>query len=233
MHHYNIVAMIPARLGSKRIPLKNIRYIGDKPLIQYPIDLCINSGLFDDVWVNTENKELGKIAGTMGAVFHERPENLAGENATNRDFVYEFLKNHECDYVVMVNTTSPLLRQDTMNGFLNFIQNNDFDTVLSVVSEKEETFFMDKPLNFKLEEKVNSQLLPATEKIVWAMTAWKRESFIHLQENNINPVFGGKLGKFQIPKDEACDLDTEEDWRIAEGILLSREIKKEARFLSI
>lgn len=233
MNNKEIIAMIPARLGSKRIPKKNIRYMADKPLIQYPIDLCINSNLFESIWVNTENEALGKIAEEMGAQFHRRPEQLAGDTATNRDFVYEFLKEHECSYIVMVNTTSPLLRQETMNGFLSFVRNNDYDTVLSVVSEKEETFYMDKPLNFKLEEKINSQFLPETEKIVWAMTAWKRETFLRLQEEGTNPVFGGKLGKYTIPKDEACDLDTEEDWRIAEGILLSRENNREARYLSI
>lgn len=234
MKDYKMVAMIPARLGSKRIPKKNIRYMGDKPLIQYPIDLALKSGAFESIWVNTESKELGKIIETMGAQFHERPEELAGDTATNRDFTYEFLEKHPCDYVVMVNTTSPLLRQETLNRFMEFVAENDFDTVLSVISEKEETFFQDRPLNFSLQEKVNSQLLEPIEKIVWAMTAWKRETFMSLQEEGKNPVFGGRLGKFAVPKDESCDLDTEEDWRIAEGILLSRSLaKKKERYISL
>lgn len=234
MMNYKMVAMIPARLGSKRIPKKNIRYMGDKPLIQYPIDLAIKSKAFESVWVNTESKELGRIIQTMGAQFHERPEELAGDTATNREFTYEFLTKHPCDYVVMVNTTSPLLRQETLNRFTEFVAENDFDTVLSVVSEKEETFYQDKPLNFSLQEKVNSQLLEPVEKIVWAMTAWKRETFMRLQEEGKNPVFGGTLGKFAVPKDESCDLDTEEDWRIAEGILLSRTLaKQKERYVSL
>lgn len=227
------IAMIPARLGSKRIPKKNIRYMLDKPLIQYPIDLVKQSSCFDSVWVNTECEELGKIVQTLGASFHKRPAELATDTATNRDFTYEFLKNHECDYVIMVNTTSPLLRQDTMNRFMEFVEANDFDTVMSVVVEKEETFFKGEPLNFSLDKKVNSQLLEPTEAIVWALTAWKRSSFIEMQEAGINPIFGGKLGRFAIPKDEACDLDTEEDWNIAEGILTARDRKSEKRYLEI
>lgn len=234
MKDCKIVAMIPARLGSKRIPKKNIRYMGDKPLIQYPIDLALKSGAFESVWVNTESKELGKIIQIMGAQFHERPEELAGDTATNREFTYEFLAKHPCDYVVMVNTTSPLLRQETLNRFVEYVAENDFDTILSVVSEKEETFYQDRPLNFSLQEKVNSQILEPVEKIVWAMTAWKRETFMGLQEEGKNPVFGGKLGKYAVPKDESCDLDTEEDWRIAEGILLSRSLTKEKeRYVSL
>lgn len=174
--------------------------MGDKALIQYPIDLALKSGAFESVWVNTESKELGKVIQTMGAQFHERPKELAGDTATNREFTYEFLEKHPCDYVVMVNTTSPLLRQETLDKFMEYVKENDFDTVLSVVSEKEETFYQDKPLNFSLQEKVNSQLLEPVEKIVWAMTAWKRKTFMRLQEEGKNPVFGGKIGKFAIPK---------------------------------
>ena len=217
------IAMIPARLGSKRIPRKNIRYMLDKPLIQYPIDLVLQSDRFDSVWVNTESNELGKAAQLLGAKFHERPAELATDTATNRDITYEFMKKHECDYVIMV----------TMNRFLDYIDENDFDTVLSVVAEKEETFFKGKPLNFSLEEKINSQLLEPTEAVVWALTAWKRSTFIAMQEQGRNPVFGGKLGTFAIPKDESCDLDTEEDWNIAEGILRARQNIQEKRFMEI
>lgn len=214
--------MIPARLGSKRIPKKNIRYMIDKPLIQYPIDLCVNSNLFEGVWVNTEYAAIAPVIEKMGASFHERPKELATDTATNRQFTYEFLKRHDCDYVIMVNPTSPLLREKTLLEFADFIQKGEYDTVLSVVSEKSETFFRGTPLNFSLEEKVNSQLLEPVDKIVWALTAWKRETFINLEDSGKNPVFGGKVAIFSIPKDESCDLDTPEDWNIAEGILNAR-----------
>lgn len=225
--------MIPARLGSKRIPKKNIRYMGDKPLIQYPIDLALQSNRFDSVWINTESKELGQIIEKLGAKFHERPEELASDTATNRDFTYEFLQKHECDYVIMVNATSPLLRQETLDAFINYVEANEFDTVLSVIAEKEETFYRGKPLNFSYAEKINSQLLEPVETICWALTAWKRETFMKLQEQGINPVFGGNVGRFAIPKDESCDLDTLEDWNIAEGIINSRINKFEERYIEL
>lgn len=227
------VAMIPARLGSKRISKKNIRYMGDKPLIEYPIRLALASRRFDSVWVNTESKELGKCIERLGAEFHQRPIALAGDNATNRDFTYEFMQRHECDYVIMINPTSPLLRQNTLNNFMEYVEVHDFDTVLSVIEAREETFYQGKPLNFSLAEKVNSQLLEPTESICWALTAWKRSTFMGLQEQGINPVFGGYIGRFAIPKDESCDLDTPEDWNIAEGILNSRINKFEERYMDL
>lgn len=227
------IAMIPARLGSKRIPKKNIRYMGDKPLIEYPIRLALASECFDSVWVNTESEELGKCIERLGAKFHQRPIALAGDNATNREFTYEFMQRHECNYVIMINPTSPLLRQNTLNNFMEYVEVHDFDTVLSVIEAREETFYQGKPLNFSLAEKINSQLLEPTESICWALTAWKRSMFMELQEQGINPVFGGSIGRFAIPKDESCDLDTPEDWNIAEGILNSRINKFEERYMDL
>lgn len=218
------IAMIPARLGSKRIPKKNIRYMLDKPLIQYPIELALGSRRFKSIWINTESIELGSVAKKMGVGFHQRPKELSSDTATNREFTYEFLQKHICDYVIMINPTSPLLCTDTLNSFLDFVDNNDFDTVLSVVSEKTETFYKGKPVNFPLSEKINSQLLDSVERVVWSLTAWKRDLFIESQEKGENPIFGGNVGLFSIPKDESCDLDTLEDWRIAEGMLTARTL---------
>lgn len=120
-----------------------------------------------------------------------------------------------------------------MSQFIDFVENYDFDTVLSVIAEKEEIFFKGKPLNFTFNKKVNSQLLEPIEKVCWALTAWKKETFMKLQERGENPVFGGLIGKFLIPKDESCDLDTIEDWNIAEGIIASRINQFEERYIEI
>lgn len=224
----NIIAMIPARLSSKRIPQKNIRYMGDKPLIQYPIDLAVSSGLFQSVWVTTESSGLQPFVEKCGAQFHQRPAELSTDTATNSNFTYEFMQKHMCDFIVMVNTTSPLLRAATLQSFVAKVETNAYDTVMSVVAEQAESFYKGEPLNFSLQKKVNSQQLEPVEKIVWALTAWRRETFLQLCDEGKEPVFGGKLGRFAIPKDEACDLDTPEDWRIAEGILQARKLQENA-----
>ncbi len=225
------VAMIPARLGSQRIPKKNLRYLGDKPLIQYPIDLAKKSSAFTSIWVNTESELLGNFAVSQGVNFHKRPSELASNTATNREFTYEFLLKHDCDYVVMINPTSPILKQETLAKFIEFLEDNDFDTVMSVVSEKTEAFYLNKPINFDLSEKINSQFIDPVSRIVWALTAWKRDNFLALQANGENPIFSGNLGIFEIPKDESCDLDTPEDWVIAEGLIRAQHLADEPKFL--
>ncbi|MDL2307132.1 SIS domain-containing protein [Desulfovibrio sp. OttesenSCG-928-C06] len=233
MREPKLIAMIPARMGSKRIPQKNIRYIDGKPLIAHAIELAMNSGCFDSVWVNSEDRVLGDLAISLGANFHERPQDLATDLATNREFTTEFLEKHDCDYVVMVNTTSPTLRMETLQAFCAFVRQGHYDTILTSVAEQAETFYEFKPLNFSLEEKVNSQLLTPVEKVVWAMTAWRKETFLEIQHAGKNPIYGGKLTTFKIPKDESCDLDTEEDWKIADGVLRSRSLRIAPQYYSI
>ena len=235
MNNPRTIAMTPARMGSKRIPKKNIRYLGDKPLIQYPIDFAKNSGAFESIWVNTESEELGHICEKLGINFYKRPAELANDTATNRDFMYDFLKKHECDYVIMMNPTSPALRQETVDAFIKYVKENDFDTVMSVVQVKAEAYYMGEGINFDGKDKIPSQYLEPVEEVMWAMTAWKRDTFIALEESGKCPIFGGKLGRFAIPKDESVDLDTDEDWRIAEGVMLARQklLTNEPRYLEI
>lgn len=218
-----IIAMIPARMGSKRIPKKNIRIMDGKPLIRHAIDVALDSDEFESIWVNSEEEKLGLIANEAGVGFHKRPVDLATDSATNREFTYEFLEAHPCDYVVMVNTTSPLLRAETVKRFCKMVKTGEYDTIMATVSEKAETFYQGQPLNFDTAEKVNSQVLPPVDKVVWALTAWKRELFMKMEESGQCAVYGGKMGTFAIPQDESCDLDTEEEWRIAEGIMESRK----------
>jgi len=218
----SLIAMIPARMGSVRIPRKNVRYLGGKPLLAHAVDLAVGSGLFDEVWVNTESELLGELGVSHGAMFHKRPERLATGDAKNHDFTYEFLKAHPCDYVVMVNTTSPLVRPGTLAKLVSLVKSGEFDTVLSVVEEQAESFFDESPVNFGLDEKINSQDIKPISKVIWALTAWRSQPFLELYEAGQTPTFGGKLGLFPIPKDESCDLDTPEDWAIAEGMLLAR-----------
>ena len=227
MGRIKCVAMIPARMGSKRIPKKNIRLLRGKPLINYAIDLANQSQRFDEIWVNSESDLLNELAIGSGVKFHKRPVELSSDDATNKDFTTEFLEKHECEFLIMVNPTSPLLRVETVRCFYDLVVDNDYDTVLSVHDEYAEVFYDGRPLNFSCEKKINSQNLSPVQKVVWALTAWRRSTFMKAVRERHCGTFAGKIGLFPIPKDESCDLDTLEDWAIAEGMLIARSLKKE------
>jgi CMP-N-acetylneuraminic acid synthetase len=220
-----LIAMIPARMGSKRLPKKNIRLLQGKPLIQYAIENTLNARCFDEIWVNSESNLIGKLAMEFGVSFHKRPSELASDTTTNQDFILEFLRDHECDYVVMVNPTSPLLQPKTIQYFCEYVKYKEFDTVMSMLKEQAECFFQGKPVNFSTRMKTNSQDLVPVEKIAWALTAWRRVHFLKVADRGECSVFAGRLGLFTIPACEACDIDTQEEWDLAEAMLLFRSKK--------
>ena len=226
MPKFKLIAMLPARLGSKRVPQKNIRYLCGKPLIQYAIDIAKQANCFDEVWVNSESELLGRLARQSNINFHHRPSVLASDTATNQDFTYEFLQRHYCEYVIMLNPTSPLLRPETVQSFCSFVQDYAFDTVLSVLEEKAECFFSGQAINFSKDKKTNSQELEPIQKVVWSLTAWRRAHFLELAKRGECPIFAGKVGLFPIPHTEACDIDTQEDWNLAEAMLVSQSPEK-------
>ncbi|HHS94014.1 MAG TPA: cytidyltransferase, partial [Rhodobacterales bacterium] len=68
-----VIAMIPARMGSQRLPKKNLALLDGVPLIAHAIRKCRASGLFDEIWVNSEHPDFGDIARAEGVNFHQRP----------------------------------------------------------------------------------------------------------------------------------------------------------------
>ena len=85
----NIIALIPARSGSKRIPNKNIKYLNGHPLIAYSIISAIDSGIFDRIIVSTDSNDIAKISEYYGAeVPFIRPENISTDNSPDIDLVY-------------------------------------------------------------------------------------------------------------------------------------------------
>ena len=212
-----IIAMIPARLGSKRIPKKNLRILDDKPLIQHAIDLAKDSRAFDSIIVNSESDTIGDIALKNNIKFYKRPAEFSTDTATNNEFTADFLKNNDCDFVVMLNSTSPLLSPETVVQFVQFVKENNFDTILSVKKIQTEIIFQNRPLNFNYKKKINSQEIEPAYSLVWALTAWKKSSFLTYFNERKCGTFCGSVGHFAVPESEAYDIDTQEDWKLVEA----------------
>ena len=86
------ICVIPARGGSKRIPGKNIKLLGDKPLISYTIDAALNSEIFDQIYISTDDIDIIEYAKSKNVLIDERPKNLAGDTITQVQVINEFIK---------------------------------------------------------------------------------------------------------------------------------------------
>lgn len=207
--------MIPARLGSQRLKQKNLQQFNGEPLIVSAIRKAKDSCVFDEIWVNSEDKIFERIAHDEGVNFHKRPYHLADNNATSEDYVYEFFKAHECDYMVQLHSIAPLLRIDDLQNFVWKLQSANVDTLLSVEDVKIECAFKNNPINFSYDEKLNSQKLTPIQRITWSITGWKRDTYLSAYESEKCATYSGEIGYFSIDKLGAHIIKTQEDLNLA------------------
>jgi N-acylneuraminate cytidylyltransferase len=134
------IAIIPARGGSKRIPRKNIKDFFGKPVIAYPIELALKSGLFDCVMVSTEDEEIKGIAQDYGAeVPYLRNKKNATDSASTFDVLEEVIKWYDSngqkfDYACCIYPVTPLLRVEFLEIAFKKLINGKCDSVIPIAA---------------------------------------------------------------------------------------------------
>ena len=213
-----LIAMVPARMGSQRLARKNLATLAGVPLIVHAIRKCVASGAFDEVWVNSEHPDFGPIAEAEGARFHRRPEALGGNDATSEQFVREFLEAHPCDFVLQVHSIAPLLTGADLAAFVEVVRSDGYDAVMSVVDENLECLFRGAPVNFTFAEKQNSQDLDPVRRIVWAVTAWRRSTFLEAARAGGCATYAGRIGLSPVGRMAGHVIKTQPDLDLAAAL---------------
>lgn len=110
-----MVALIPARAGSKRVPGKNTRLLGGKPLIQWTIEAAKASGVFADIACSTEDGNTGYLAAELGARFIERPREMAGDTSPDIEWVRHTMGSYpDVEAFAILRPTSPFRTAGTI-----------------------------------------------------------------------------------------------------------------------
>lgn len=217
-----IVAMIPARLGSKRIKHKNLRLLDGKTLCHHVITKCQQSGIFDEIYINSESEIFHKLADECGVRFFKRSELLARDNITNDLFANDFLEHVQCDILIQVNPTSPFISVQEIKKFVNFMNEGNYDTLHSVKRERIEAIFKGKPLNFNpLKIMPKSQDLEPVFLFSSGIMGWKSQRHLENMKELGCATYGGKgkTGYFVLKGYSTVDIDEEEDFQLAEIIV--------------
>ena len=143
-----IVCMIPARLGSQRVKNKNLKLLGDKPLIKHIIHSAKQVKYFDNIYINSESNKFKKIAEEEKILFYKRKKFLASNKALNDDFTLDFLENIDCELLIQLLPTGPFLKSSTINNFIEYIIKNKIDTLISTKDVRIECIYKRKSINF-------------------------------------------------------------------------------------
>lgn len=215
-----ILAVIPARAGSKGIPNKNIRIIGGHPLIYYSIKNALESEYITDIIVSTDSDEVKIIANQMGVGVKSRDESLCRDDVTLDAVIADAVSNDtNWDYVVTMQPTSPVLKPETLDHAIQYAVEQDLDTVISAINQPHLSW---GEVNGKkvpnYEKRLNRQYLPACYMETGAFVISKAE--IITSETRI----GEKVDVFEISEKEAVDIDTFSDLIVAATYLESKSV---------
>lgn len=219
-----ILAVIPARGGSKGIPRKNIKPLAGKPLIAWTIEAALHAQGIDRVIVSTEDEEIALVAKQFGAeVPFMRPHTLAQDDTPGIAPVLHAIKQlPDYDWVLLLQPTSPLRSVEDIEGIIQFCRDEAAPSAVSVTQVSKHPFWMyqrdDQNRLHSLipnqPEITRRQDLPAAYTLNGALYLARTDWLIQNQG-----FIGSETLGYVMPEERSVDLDTPQDWRWVEFLI--------------
>ena len=209
-----VVSFVPIRLNSKRVLGKNLKMLGEKPLLCYILDTLVKVSRIDEVYVYCSDEKIVDYL-PEGVKFLKRPERLDSDETLGKEIYEEFTNTVDADVYVLAHTTSPFIKSETIDVALSKILDEGFDSAFS--AEKIQTFvwYKGKTLNYDLKNIPRTQTIEPVFVETSAFFIFKREIWkVHKQRIGFKPYIA------EVDKIEGVDIDYPEDFEFAEKILL-------------
>jgi N-acylneuraminate cytidylyltransferase len=223
-----VLAVIPARGGSKGIPRKNVRLLAGKPLIAHAIEAARGSRSIDRVVVSTDDTEIGRVAERFGAEVVWRPTEISGDTASSEAallFTLDFLESKEGyrpDILVFLQCTAPLTLAEDIDDTVAKLRESGADSAFSVTPCHRFLWRNDESgaaLGVNHDKSVRPRRQERTQEFEenGAVYALKVNGFKQCKHR-----FFGKTAMQVMPAERSIDLDTLLDFRLAEVLLEER-----------
>jgi len=217
-----ISAIIPARGGSKSIPLKNIKEIAGKPLIFWVIESALNCPLIDEVIVSTDSNMIRKKVKELKndkLKIIDRSKKTATDTASTESAMLEFAKSDDSfEYIILIQATSPLLQTEHLTGGIKKYFKNKCDALLSIVEQKR---FIWKVINGRAKPvSYNSLSYPRRQKREGFLV--ENGAFYITSRKNLLKTkcrVSGKICIYKMPEETYFEIDEPSDWIIMEKLL--------------
>ncbi len=217
------LAIILARGGSKRIPMKNIKDFCGKPIIAYSIEAALNCNAFDEVMVSTDNREIAQIASNYGAkIPFMRSPKAADDYATTAMAIIDVLNMYKAsgkqfNYACCIYPTAPLIKPHNLAAALQKLINNNYNSVIPIVRFSFPTqrafVLQNNQIQYKYPqyEASRSQDLEPHYHDCGQFYAFDVDWFMETKS-----LVGTNSSFIELPPLEVQDIDTIDDWQIAE-----------------
>ena len=228
----NIVALIPARGGSKGVPRKNIRNLLGKPLIAYSIIQCQRSLYIDRVIVSTEDDEIAKVARDFDAeVPFIRPSTLATDNAKGLEVVFHAVnwfreRAQQVDIIVVLPPTSPLRLTADIDNAIELFFEKSADAVVSVCLAEKNLYWSNiLPDDGCMKDFVSNNAFNKNRQEFQKI--FSLNGSIYVANANFllsqKTYYSEKSYAYIMPPERSIDIDTEIDFQLAEYLMQKNE----------
>lgn len=204
-----VVAFVPIKLNSQRLPHKNILPIAGHPLCWHLCNTLLNVKNIDEVYVYCSDEKVSDYI-PEGVIFKKRDKKLDGDLVKGFDIYRSFISEVDADVYVLAHTTSPFIKQESIDNALNHIVFGNNDSAFS--AEKIQTFswYKDRPINYDLNDVPRTQDLEP----IWVETSaffmFKKEIFTDYNRRiGFNPYIQ------EVSGIEAIDIDEKKDYDLA------------------
>ena len=225
------IAIIPARGGSKRILRKNVKLLAGVPAIAYPIELALNSGIFDRVIVSTDDPEIADVSRNYGAeVPFMRSAELSNDFTITVDVIADAVKQlqnlgESFDYICCIYPVTPLLRVNRLKQAYGAIESGKWDYVFPAIEFStpiERGFKRGKSgvVEFSYPEFANTRTQDIEKTFHDAGQFYFGKTEAWLEKRS---VLNGNSTFIELAKNETLDIDDLEDWELVEKLIIPKK----------
>lgn len=218
-----VIAIIPARGGSKGVPGKNKKQVDGKPLVAYSIEAAQQSRLLSEIWVSSDDEEILSIAsGYPGIKLHKRAGVLATDSSPVTDTVKDILNGSSADAIMLLQPTAPIRTGEDIDKAIGLLEKNtQANTIISVVAMHD---IHPARMYWKKEDKLTSifpefeqarrQDIPPAYYRNGSIYLVRREAFERSHSMMVQPVV-----PYLMPLDWLLNIDEPRDMIVAEALI--------------
>ena len=211
-----VVAFVPIRLNSKRVVGKNLKLLGDKPLLQYILDTLAGSAAIDELYVYCSSEEIVPLL-PQGVKFLKRDESLDRDETLGQEIYDAFTKEVNADVYVLAHTTSPFIKAATIENAIKRVIKDGYDSAFSAQKVQTFAWYKGAPLNYALKEIPRTQTIEPVYFETSAFYIFRKEVWtVAHQRIGENPYMA------IVDPIEGIDIDNPEDSEFAARVLADK-----------
>ncbi|MBR6648734.1 MAG: acylneuraminate cytidylyltransferase family protein [Bacteroidaceae bacterium] len=207
------VAFVPIRLNSKRVVGKNLKKLGEKPLLQYILETLVKVQGLDEIYVYCSQESIIPYL-PKGVKFLKRDTSLDSDETLGKEIYEAFVKDVQADVYMLAHTTSPFVKPGTIEKALKAVTSGKHDSAFSAQKIQTFTWFNGKPLNYSLKEIPRTQTIEPIYVETSAFYIFRREVWTELNQRIGNNPYMALTDTI-----ESVDIDNPEDFEFASTII--------------